>query len=391
METGLFLFAVVIPITLGILYFVGGRKVVWWEFLIPILPTFLASWGLVVAFEAGQTMDTAYKTSWVSEAQYDEDWNERCRRAVYRTQTYSCGKGRTCTRRVFSHYEYYTVYHPAEYRIRTASGGTYPISKSAYHNLAKIFGNETFVELNRSYYTDDGDRYVTHYKGEIEKLIPASATEGYENRVQASSSIFRDMEVDKTEYPVYDYPPLSTLNMPYILGPCDGDEQRSFQVMNARMSMGSNCTTWLLIFKNQPYSISQIQEAYWKGGNYNELVVCVGVGENREVEWSNVFGWTENDDIKIELRNLISAQKQLNPIAISEFLQDRIPNNFKPRDFKEFDYLKIEVPWYAYLVTILGLIILNVGIGAWLIKNEFQTHEERVNNYRFTNARPVKW
>lgn len=66
---------------------------------------------------------------------------------------------------------------------------------------------------------------------------------------------------------------------------------------------------WVLLFNNLPRETGLLQEAYWVNGNKNELVICIGLNEDK-IMWSHIFSWTESQTIKIELRNFIYPSKK---------------------------------------------------------------------------------
>jgi len=66
--------------------------------------------------------------------------------------------------------------------------------------LKNKFGNtRVFVDMNRDYDTDDGDMYLTKYPNTYKSYEFYATKHSYENRVQASTSIFNFPEVTDKE------------------------------------------------------------------------------------------------------------------------------------------------------------------------------------------------
>ena len=66
---------------------------------------------------------------------------------------------------------------------------------------------------------------------------------------------------------------------------------------------------FVCVWKNKPYSVSDWQQAYWKGGNKNEIIVCIGVDALNKVTWANVFTWSEKDIVRIKIRDYVLSNK----------------------------------------------------------------------------------
>jgi hypothetical protein len=152
--------ALLIPISAVIILAVFfTRKMVWWEYLLVIgIPILIIFAGKIISVTS-QTMATEYWNSYVVRAVYEEEWDEWITETCYRTV--SCGKN--CTEQVpydCSH----RVYHPPEWIIFDNIGERISVSQSFYGQIKKMWGNETFKDMNRNYYHIDGNAYFTVYK-----------------------------------------------------------------------------------------------------------------------------------------------------------------------------------------------------------------------------------
>jgi hypothetical protein len=87
--------------------------------------------------------------------------------------------------------------------------------------------------------------------------------------------------------------------------------------MNALLGRKHQIRVWVLLYRDQPRDISKRQEALWKGGNKNELVICVGLNKANEFQWAEVFSWTKREDLKVSVRDYIQAQKKLDLVALT--------------------------------------------------------------------------
>lgn len=368
--------ALILPIiAIFVLLYKFHHKMTIWEYLmvfgVPILAIAISKW----AIETSQTSDTEFWGGYVLNSEYYEDWNERvsCRHPKYRTKTDS--KGNTTTYQDGYQHSYDVDYHPPYWEINTTIG-TFGIPSTRYRELTKRFGNETFVDLHRSYHTDDGDKYVTNWMKEPEKLVPVTDSRRYENRVQASQSVFNFKEVNPKDFDLFEYPKInSDYHQRSILGTGGATHiqaEARLDYVNATLGSSKQTRMFILVFRNQPLQAGIDQESYWKGGNKNEFITCIGVDDAQEVQWVHVFSWSEVEDLKIEARDMITNQKKLDLVAYVNWLEPEMQSRFIRKKFKDFDYLTVEPSMWAIMVTYFITTLICVGLGFWAVHNEHE-------------------
>lgn len=337
----------------------------WWEVLL-MLPLPLALCLLIYALGfLGATTDHDYVTSWVAKVRYDEAWNEK----VTTTETYTDSKGRTRTRTVTR-----IVEHPPEWRALGAHGGLREISQARYLELVQLWNAVPVrIELHRDYHSRDGDRFEATFPGDDERLMPFATVERYENRVLAAPSVFSyDREPDG---PVTAYPGWVHESPPAALGAVRPEESRALDVLNARIGFRHGVRVWVLVVENAPSSRGVDQEVAWKGGHRSDLVVVIGVGPARDVQWCRVFGWTRAETLKVRIRQQITDQTTLDLVSVATWMREHVPAEYVRRDFAEFDYLPVTVPWWVYLLAGLVSIGANAGLMVWLVRNDHHDAE----------------
>ena len=59
-------------------------------------------------------------------------------------------------------------------------------------------------------------------------------------------------------------------------------------------------------------------------------------------------------------------------IKIVLFLEKQIPSEWKRKEFKDFDYLKIELTTSQYIGILIFILLYNIGISIFIIKNDFK-------------------
>jgi hypothetical protein len=325
--------------------------------------------------ETVQVSSKEYWGSLISRVEYYEDWNEW----ITETCSRECccdSDGENCSTEPYdcSHSEY----HPAVWKIITTTGEVVLISQGEYNRIKGIFGNEKFVDLNRDYYTDDGDEYRSDWKGDSVTAIPVTTLHTYENRVKAADqSVFHYGEVTKAEkekYSLKEYPEIvGAYKMQSVIGDNSEDAviaDKKISYINGLLGHKKEVRIFVLIFKNQPIEAALYQEWYWSGANMNEFVICIGIDNERNVKWCKPISWTRSEMLKVNVKDFVQSQTKLDLQVVSGYLQEQVDKQFVRRSFKEFDYLTVEPPTWAVIFAYVLTLAINLGLSVYIIGNE---------------------
>jgi len=367
--------ALIIPFIVTIYVIIRyKRKVTLWEIAIPLTICVILIAVCKVFTHAIQTTDIEYWGGCVAQAEYIEDWDKEvpCRHPIYETDS----KGNS----VFVGYEHvYDVdYYPPQWFVTDSNGIKLRIDKYKFEELAKRFKNRVFVDLHRHYHSKDGDKFVTKWDGSDNTLEPVTTTHYYENRVQASQSVFGYCSVDPKVYGLFKYPKISGYyNCPAILG-YDGSDlsqaQRAFNVINSRLGPKRQVRVWVLVFLNQPLQAGFDQENYWQGGNKNEFVITIGINKEGKVRWCHVFSWTKVESLKIETRDYVTSRSKLDLVNLAQWIGPELEKRFVRKHFKDFGYLSVEPPFWMIIIIYIFVMLVSIGTSYWIVKNEFENH-----------------
>ncbi|MDP2860446.1 MAG: hypothetical protein Q8N98_01895 [bacterium] len=372
-------FAMAIPVAAAaVLYFKYHKRAVWWEFLILFAITTVLILIFKFTAETMQTMDTEYWGGWITRAEYYEEWNEKvaCTHAKY--ETYTDSDGNIQSRFVGYEHLYDVDYHGPYWQAFESNGFAISINRMKFEELAGKFGNRNFVDLHRDYHTIDGDKYVAAWAGSEENIEPAVTVHSYENRIQASNSVFNFPELSKTEVKensLFNYPKVTGFYYcPSIIG--NGGQTyiealKKLDIWNAKLGAKKQARMWVLIFVDKPMQAGFLQEQYWKGGNKNEFVMTIGVDNAFNVQWSHVFSWTEAEELKVEARNFAISLEKLDLVKIVDWLAPQIDKKFVRKPFAEFSYLTVDPPMWSIAVIYLITIALNSGLAIWIVMNQY--------------------
>lgn len=399
-------FALIIPVIFAILLIsFFHKRVTWWEMLLPIVIGLITIFSMKSCDQSMNVSDTEYLSQHVVKAVYEETWNEWIKKTCstrYACGTYTTGSGKNRS----THTKYCTRYydcsycktHPAMWYLVDDAGMTYSITQSKYNELVMSWGNQTFIDMKRHYHTIDGDKYETSWNRDNAKLITTHRTHSYENRVQSSHSIYNFWEVSDTNklfYALFDYPQINN----YVQNPVMAyeykvkqSEQDYVNIINGLLGKKKEVQYFVCVWKNRPYASSEWQQAYWKGGNKNEIIVCVGLDKKDRISWVNVFTWSEKDIVRIKIRDYLLSNKgkKLDFVALTDLSYATIDKNWSRKNFHDFDFLEIEltdtqVTWIYVIV-----ILLSLGLSIFAVMNNVDP-EYRNTQSQFSIKLQNKW
>lgn len=385
--------AILIPIIISAYLYIYYRKeVVLWEFAamfgVAIICIFISK----AISEGVQTHDTEYwghlGVAIINEEPYS--YLGTCSRSVpcgsdskghtkYCTEFYSCVKDvdRSC----------YLVYPN---RDQGGSGdkieyNTYQISYAKYKQLDsrwKHFGHK-FKQVHDDYYNrpNHGGEHRVYWDKKWETSEPMVDEHSYENKVQASSSVFNFPEVseeDVARYDLYQYPDVSAGYEAVTIM----DHRKNwaadlyFRYINAEVGPKKKLRIWVLIFKGQPQAAGQMQEALWKGSNKNEFVFMIGTDNDYNITWAQIMSWTEVQELKIEARNFVATKMKVvsdeSLLQLGNWCIDNLGKSFVKKNWDDFNYLTVEPSTTAVIISYLITLIVCIGFSIFIVKNDIK-------------------
>lgn len=345
-------------------------KVVWWEYLMLTIPPLL----LVVLFQwiclkSNQT-DERYETYYVNKVTYYEPWNERKTRTV--TYTVKVGKTTQTRHRV----EHYTEYHPAEYVALLNDSSKIQCSKEVFENIGEYYGTQKqFRDMHRQFYTIDGNAYEYYKSNDTVKYFDITKSAVYINPIQDSKSIFTHNDITKEKAEkmgLFEYPKVKDYTQDFILGVSVPDKHsEAIKYLNTRYGYDKGIKLFILFFKDKEVDITEYQKDYWRGGNDNELVVCLGYDtETKKISWCECFSWCDEPVLETATKHYFLSHPVVNLIGYKNFIEPYIQNEWNKKDFGEFEYIDHEMSVGQEIVLFILVMIYCVGVLYWVVIND---------------------
>jgi len=329
-----------------------------------------------------QTKDMEYWNSYGITAIYEEEWKEKWTEIETYTTTDSKGNTQTHTRTVTKRRT-----HPEKWTLQDNIGKSHSISKTFFDRICKIWDNKTFKDMQRHRsthtITKDGDAYVTIYNKQFETTIPICTKHSYENRIQCSKSVFNFQKVtaeEKVKYDLVEYPKENRFGFNPILGYKNTEATLRLQKYNALNGFKKQLHMMILVFDGQPLEAGLFQESYWKGGNKNEFVICVGTKDNN-IKWVKVISWTEQEDLKIKTVRHIKEMKIFDAVKVVDYMGEHVTKQFVRKEFADFSYIAVRPTTKAIIITFIITIIVTLIISFIVVLNGCNFKGN--NNYRY--------
>jgi hypothetical protein len=391
MITWLFLGIPVAAAILLLIFFI--KKIIWWEIALLIGPTAIIILLMNTVMVAYRTADTEYFGAYTTKVIYYEPWDEEvpCRHPIYCTEnyTYDCGtqqSPQTCTgtRTYVCGYEHpYDVdYHEECWAKADNLGGEHSISRLEFNTLSQRFGTQPFfVELNRDYHSIDGNAYHTPFPGDADKSDVLTIEHSYTNKIKVSHSVFKFENIDektKKQWALYDYPQVSGMYQRIIIGKnIDAVTERKLQYLNGYYGSSKQFRMYMVFFKDQSMEVAYKQRSLWEGGNKNEFVVCIGTNKLGKLTWVKCFSWCDRPALEVEVQNYFDSTKTIDLSKFADWMPKQIENHWHRKEFKDFDYLEIELTDTQIWVILFIIVAYNVFMSIWVVKNEWGNITEK--------------
>lgn len=343
---------------------------VWWEYLVLILPSLLFTLITQLIMVSVNSSDTEYLGGYVNRITYYEPWDEMVH--VRHTRTNSDGETEV-------YYTWEREYHSERYTyVDNESNWEHYLSKKEYEIIKKRMGNKAvFRDMHRDYHRIDGDAYDIYWDKTIEHLYDITTPHSYTNKIKASQShtIFKYSDIseeDAKELGLYEYPDINLMNQNPIIGryASDKDKQR-IKYINATYGKTHQFRVYMLFYEGKDIEISEQQKAYWQNGNKNEFVVCLGT-QRDSVVWCNPFSWCDEPKLEALTRDYFIQNPKVDIDAYGKWLQTQIPTKWKRKEFSDFEYIHIGLSKGQYIALIIIMILLNIGISIFLVMNDIK-------------------
>jgi hypothetical protein len=281
----------------------------------------------------------------------------------------------------------YWEHHDAQNHIKTSDDGWFSVSRSPDRTIQ---------------FTDSWPNTVSEIQAFWPPGTPSASVHTYENKVQASYSIYRVDGVNEKEYPdLPEYPVMiyEQINIDRILGivPNKYDANKRLAEVNSELNKfipdpdkPGKSRSWKqvnIIFvnvgENKTDDYGYALQNSWKNGNKNDFVVSFSMNSDGKLNWVHAFSWSEVEILKMEVRDkLMSLGTITDFVPVVNTVREMVADKFERKEFADFNYIKIEtstaaiiIIWIIAIIAFIIQIIHHIKITVPELR--------RVHQYRF--------
>ena len=90
--------------------------------------------------------------------------------------------------------------------------------------------------------------------------------------------------------------------------------------------------------------------------------------------WVDAFSWMDEPKLEVKTEQFIRDLDTLNIVKTSDYLYKEIPTSWKRKEFKDFDYLSIELTETQFYVTLFIVIAYVIISSIIFIKNDLKNN-----------------
>lgn len=332
---------------------------------------------------------TEYLGSIVVELFHEDSWTE----IVIREEKEFCGydSNGKAEYRTVEREEY--IYHPNIWQMRTSIGSSIDIDRSAFYNIVDVWQTpkHTFsitgdeiqggIRFGKRYRFSDVTEELEEngenplFNEELRKrTYTVTETHKYKNKVRNSNSIFKFEKINEEEaygLGLCEYPPIcDDYDQSPVIGTSgyaiDGEIDELYRTFNAYYGSAYEIRVFVLLFDaTEDVKIAQKQQAYWKGGNKNEFVICLGVTD-KVVKWCYTFSWMDEPVLGVKTEGYFREHTELDLKSYLYWLIDNL-NYWKRKEFADFDYITVnltmtQVIWMTAITIAVDALIFYLGL-----------------------------
>jgi len=201
---------------------------------------------------------------------------------------------------------------------------------------------------------------------------PYSDTKHFKNYIKgAPDSLFNNKDLvtkfqnKLPEYPsnIYDYYKIDRVLPVGVKIPDLKKWNTDLSIILKKLGPLKKSNVVIVITKTNDIQYSKALKEYWLGGKKNDTIIVIGSTKYPIIDFVDVFSWSKNPKLEIELRDNILNQQELDRERTIGIIRNQIKKNFNKRSNEEYAYLEEEaVPpvWLLILTVVVSFMVSGV-------------------------------
>lgn len=335
---------------------------------------------LVAAGVGAGSWKSYYNEVWsykIVSIRHELEWTTHETRQVkvhdgYETTTHRRSDGSTyTTQREKYHYrtEHYTQHHGPYWTQEDEYGKDKSIAPGDYEHWKQVWGTEKQTGMHKGSSAGgtpiDGPIYTAKWPSTFDTMYPCSDIHTYKNKVRASSASVLKLAKPTPEL-LAKYPrPADQRNTSQLINygapvSITSVDELFMQRINAELGPTKLVHPMFVLFPAEVGMgiVTDVLTA-WQGPNKNELVTFIGIDKQGVMSWVKTESWMDNTTLHGLMEEDLLGQKYSSKV-LGDACMHLIPKYWLKKDFREFEYLRVDVPvgcavFAAFLQLALGI------------------------------------
>jgi hypothetical protein len=331
----------------------------------------------------------------VVKIRHDEKWTEkerRTRQVACGTETYYTGSGKD--RRKHTRTKYKTeVYYVTEtygpyWKLTDEYGETHNTDEPTYNYWKNVWANEQRIGEHKGSAAGFFDTPITggifesKWTNDFAKICPYADIHRYKNKVRYSHSVLKLQEPTPELLAKYPRPadqgntsPVISYGSPKIK--ISDDDVMLLRRVNASLGVQKRIHAMLIVFWDEPRTVVDDVLMAWRNPNKNELCTFISLGADRTVNWVEVHSWMDNTALHGTIEKGLAGEKFYME-KYADLLLKNCPRMWTKKDFRDFDYLRVDVS-SGWKIASLVLCLIAV-VGAFVVVEKTMSDDFRISD-----------
>lgn len=284
-------------------------------------------------------------------------------------------------------------YNGPQWSLRTSNGEEVSTTSSVFANYVRKFGNKRYESVMRigQCSVGDGNRYITTWDGDINRIVPTARPHRFVNYLKANDSVRKSGESNKVGfedclvgYPTVHGGPFGEIELDRVIRACGApipnawaaEVDRGLDIALADLGKEKEVNILVYFVGSQDLSFLHALEAHWVMGKKNDVIVIVGVTSYPEISWTAVMAWTDNELFKITLRDAVQDLGSLDNVAPIDFVRtitSQVADGFERLRMRDIPVGDVKMDLWAQF-----LLLVVCGFLSWLISWALRNNTWRV-------------
>lgn len=109
----------------------------------------------------------------------------------------------------------------------------------------------------------------------------------------------------------------------------------------------------------------------WLNGKKNDVVIVFGMTQYPNIEWVDVFGWTDEELFKIQLKQALDKEKVINIYKTLDMIKEHVKSGFKYKNMEDFAYLEEAIEPPLWLIVVAVFFSIGASISAVFVMKRY--------------------